>query len=571
MENAQIADIFDEIADLLELKEANPFRVRSYRSAARTVRGLPDRMEDLVAADEDLSDLPNIGESTAEKVREILDRGTCKRLEDLREELPSGLTELMRVPGLGARKAMALHEALGVAGLADLRQACEAHEVREVEGMGAKSEQNILEGLKTLQSAAGRFLYKDASDHVESLRRHLEGCASVDRWEVAGSFRRRKETVGDLDVLVQASDREAAGEEIAAYDAITRVDSRGKEKITVHLTGGLQIDFRFFDPSSFGSAMMYFTGSRAHNIALRRRGRERDWKLNEYGLFKGKRRLAGRDEEGLYRRLNLPWVPPELREDRGEIAAAEADELPDLIDPDQVRGDLQSHTTASDGSAGIREMADAARDRGYDYFAVTDHSKRVTMAKGLDDDRCRRHADAIREADADLGGLWLMAGIEVDVLKSGRLDLKKKTLEGLDWVVASIHYDRNLPRDRMTDRLLAAVRSGVVHCLGHPLGRIIGKRDPLAFDVEKVLAACVEEDVVVEINGQPDRLDLPDTYCKQARDAGVRFSLGTDAHKPADLDFMPLAVHVARRGWLERRHVLNTRTAGQLRKALERG
>jgi DNA polymerase (family 10) len=570
MENAQVADIFDEIADLIELDEGNAFRIRSYRSAARTVRDLSERLEDLVDEGKDLSEIPNIGDSTAAKIHEILDTGTCERLEEMRKKVPPALVQLMRVPNLGPRKAMQLHQDLGVESLDDLRKACENEKVRDLDGFGAKTEEKLLKGLKTLEAASGRFLYKAAADHVESLGRHLDGLDAVTRWEVAGSFRRRKETVGDLDILVQASDRDAATEAILGYGAIDEVASRGKERVTVRLASGLQVDFRYVDPSGFGAALMYFTGSKAHNIGLRKRAVGRGWKLNEYGLTKDDRQLAGKTEESVYHRLNLEWVPPELREDRGEIEAADAGDLPDLVEPKHIRGDLQAHTDATDGANTIREMADAAADRGYQFFAVTDHSKRVTMAGGLDDDAARKHADAIREADDDLEDLWLMAGIEVDVLKSGKLDLKEKTLESLDWVVASIHYDRNLDRDTMTDRYIAAVESGVVHCLGHPLGRIIGERDPLPLDLDRLFDACREHRVCIEINAQPDRLDLPDVHVKRAREAGVTFTLGTDAHKISDLDFMALGVGAARRGWLEKKHVLNTRTAKQLRKHLKK-
>ncbi|MFW6154249.1 MAG: DNA polymerase/3'-5' exonuclease PolX [Planctomycetota bacterium] len=571
MENAQIADIFDEIADLIDLTGGNAFRVRSYHNAARTVRGLSPRLADLVDAGEDLTQLPNIGESTANKIREILDTGTCKRLEELREQVPEGLADLMHVPGLGPRKAMQLNKSLGVATLDDLRTAAKEHKVRQVEHFGAKSEEKILQGIKTATSAAGRMLYHDAADHVKALARQLDDADAVGRWVVAGSFRRCKETIGDLDILVQASDRDAAAEQITAFDDIATVDSRGPEKITVRLEGGLQVDFRFFAPESFGAAMMYFTGSKAHNIALRRLAQQYDWKLNEYGLFTGDRLLAGHSEEAVYSRLNLPWIPPEIREDRGEIDAAVADKLPTLVELTDVRGDLQSHTTASDGTASIEEMARAAKDRGHRYLAITDHSKRVTMANGLDEDRCRRHADRIREVNDEVDGFWLMAGIEVDILKDGSLDLDEDVLADLDWVVASTHYDRNLGEKAMTDRLIRAIASGVVHCLGHPLGRIIGRRDPLAFDFDAVLEACRDHDVWLEVNAQPDRLDLPDTFCQRARDGGVQFTFGTDAHKPEDMDFMPLAVNVARRGWLEKKDVINTLTAKQLRKRLQKG
>ncbi|MFP4105933.1 MAG: DNA polymerase/3'-5' exonuclease PolX [Phycisphaerae bacterium] len=582
MENSQIADIFDRIADLIELQGGNQFRIRSYRNAARTVRDMTDRLADLDKEDKDLSTLPNIGDKTADKIHEILEKGTCKRLEDLKDEVPEGLPELMKVPNLGPKKAMKLHEELGVSSLEELRKACEEGKVRHVPNMGEKTEEKILQGLKTLGAGLGRFLLKDARDYVDSLKKHLDGCEALERYEIAGSYRRRKETVGDLDVLIEATDRSTAADEILEYENIDSVDSKGKEKLTVRLSGNMQVDFRFFESHSFGAAMMYFTGSKAHNIALRRRAIDRDWKLNEYGLFKGDvggrkqqkqktdARLAGSDEESLYHRLNLKWVPPELREDRGEIDAAAEDRLPKLITLDDIRGDLQSHSTESDGNESVSDMAAAARDRGLQYLAVTDHSKRVTMAKGLDNDRCRKHAEHIRHVNAGMKDFWLLAGIEVDILKSGKLDLDEDVLADLDWVIASIHYDRNLSEKDMTERYLSAIKSGVVHALAHPLGRIIGRRDPISFDVDKVFQACKDHDVIVEINAAPDRLDLPDTYVKRAKEIGLTISIGTDAHKFSDLDFMPFGIDVARRGWLEKGDVVNTLTAKQLKKRLKR-
>jgi DNA polymerase (family X) len=570
MENAQIADLFDTIADLIELKGGNEFRIRSYRQAARTVRDHPERLEDLVEANEDLSDLPNIGERTADKIREIIETGTCARIEELRKDIPEGLTHLMEIPGLGPRKAKEIYDELGIETLEGLRKACEKGELRALSGMGEKTEQNILKALKTVEASAGRIKLNEASGHVESLGRHLDALGAVSRWEIAGSFRRRKETVGDLDILIRASDRKAATGQILEYAPIADVLTQGKERVSVRLDGGLQVDFRFFDPAAFGSAWLYFTGSKAHNIKLRRRAQDRGWKLNEYGLFKGDRRLAGKDEDAVYHRLNLAWVPPELREDRGEIDAAENDRLPDLIRPNQIRGDLQCHTKETDGADTIQDMAQAAQDMGYQYLAITDHSKAVHVAHGMDEDRLKKHADRIREVGRNLKSFWLMAGVEVDILKSGKLDLDPDVLADLDWVVASVHSYMDLGRDPMTDRLVKAVESGVVHCLGHPFGRLIGKREPMQFDTEKVFAACRDNGVYVEINAQPERLDLPDTYCREARDAGVRFTLGSDAHKTAGLAMMPFGVNVARRGWLEKKDVLNTKTAKQLRKALKK-
>lgn len=569
MENAQVADIFEEIADLIELQEGNEFRVRSYRSAAQTVRDLSRRLEDMVEGDEDLTELPDVGESTAEKIEEIIETGTCRRLEEQRDRIPAGLSELMDIEGLGPRRTMLVYRELGVEDLDGLREACERQKVRELEGMGPKTEEKILAGIERLEKTAGRILCKAAADHATSLGRHLDSIDAITRWEMAGSFRRRRETVGDLDVVIEASDRGRATAKILEYGGVAETLARGREKVTVRLDDGLNVDLRFFDPDEFGSALLYFTGSKAHNIKLRKRAQSRGWKLNEYGLMKGDQRLAGRDEVSVYNRLDLAWVPPEIREDRGEVEAAEKDALPDLIELDDVRGDLQSHTSATDGSASIEEMAEAAHERGYDYFAITDHSKRVTMAGGLDEDALRRHADEIRAVAEDYGDMWLLAGVEVDILKDGTLDIDEGVLAELDWVVASIHYDMDQDERTMTDRLVAAISSGVVHAVGHPFNRLIGKRDGVALDFDRVLEACAKYNVHLEINAQPERLDLPDSYCKRAVEAGVGFTLGTDAHKPSDLDLMPFAVNVARRGWVGKGDVLNTRTLRQFEKWLD--
>lgn len=566
MENAQIANIFDEIARLLELQGADQFRIRAYYAAARTIRDLSRRLADMVAANEDLTELTGIGKSTAEKIKEIVATGACERLKELLREVPSGLPEVMRVEGVGPKKAMKLYKALGVHSLEALKQAAQAGKIRKLPGFGTKSEEKIFQAIGNLSQSAGRVLYSEAAGYVESLRAHLDCLGDVKRWEPAGSFRRTMETVGDLDMVVLADDRGKACQQIRSYAAIADVLSEGIEKLTVRIAGGLQVDFRFFQAEEFGSAMMYFTGSKAHNIALRRIAQERGWKLNEYGLFEGDRRLAGGDEEGIYRRLGLPWICPELREDRGEIQAAQEGKLPALVEAGDIRGDLHAHTVATDGKNTMAEMADAARRRGLGFLAITDHSQRVTMAGGLNDDACRRQADEVRRVAAGLKKFWLMAGIEVDILKDGKLDLKEKTLAGLDWVVASVHYDRKMERGPMTERILRAVRSGVVHCLGHPLGRILRQREPIAFDAEKVFAACAECHVAVEINAQPDRLDLPDTHCRQAAEAGVKFALGTDAHRVEELGFMKYALNVARRGWLQEKDLVNAMPIASLRR-----
>jgi DNA polymerase (family 10) len=571
MENHQIAEVFEEIADILEILGENTFRIRSYRNGARAAGDLPERLADLVDQGKDLTELPGIGKSLAEKVHEILRTGTCRTLQDLRAKLPPHLTDLLKVKGLGPKKAKALYEALGVAGLEDLKAAAEAGKVRDVPGMGEVTEQNILKGLKTLQAEAGRMSIKQADDEAAALGRHLDTVEAVRRWELAGSFRRRRETIGDLDVLVLAKDRAAATEGILAYAPIQNVIAKGEEKVSVTLAGGLQVDFRFVEAEAFGAAMLYFTGSKAHNIALRKRAQKDDLKLSEYGLFRGEKRVAGASEEDVYKALGLKQaIPPELREDRGEIDAAAEGTLPDLLTQDDLRGDMHAHTNATDGHHTILEMAEAARARGYQYLALTDHSQAVTVAGGLNEKSLAAHARRIRKAADGMKDFTLLAGVEVDILKDGRLDIEAAVLRDLDWVIASVHSYFTLAEDKMTDRLVRAIESGVIHAIGHPFGRLIGRRDPLAFDVDRVFAACKAAGVMLEINSYPDRLDLPDVYCKRAKEMGLTMVIDTDAHKTADFDLIRYGVWVARRGWLEKGDVLNTRTPKDLLKRLKR-
>ena len=570
MENDRIADHLDDIADLLELDDGNEFRVRAYRTASRRVREHTTRLVDLVDEGSDLTKLSGIGASIADDIRELVETGSCQRLRELRQAAPEALPEIMHVRGLGARKARKLYQALGVRSLQDLARACREGRVREIPEFGAKTEENILKGIAEQEQDASRVPLKAAADYVESLARHLEGLSAVQRWVVAGSFRRRKETVGDLDVIVQAEDRKAAMEGIGEFHGLERVVSRGREKSTLQLDSGLRVDFRFFEPDNFGAALMYFTGSKAHNVALRRIAKEHDWKLSEYGLAEGDEVLAARTEEDIYQRFGLVWIPPELREDRGEIDAAADDALPELVALEDIRGDLHCHTRETDGEDSLQDMVRAARDKGYAYMAVTDHSRNVSVTQGMDEQRLRRHAERIRKTNAAAEGFRVLAGIEVDILKSGELDLDLDALADLDWVVASVHSYFDLSETEMTRRLLQAVESGVVHCLGHPLCRQIGRRGGIHFDAEDVFRACAEQGVCLEVNANPTRLDLPNAYCKLAREHGASLVINTDAHRTTDLDFMSYGIDVARRGWLEAGDVLNTRSLRDLERTLEK-
>ena len=572
LENAAIADLLDEVADLLELKKSDSFRIRAYRNASRSVRTLGVRLADLIERGADLKQIPGIGATIADEIRQMHSTGTTERREKLREGVPPGLLELLRLPGIGPRKAWDLWSKAQVGSIADLRAAVESKRIRELPGMGEKTEDSLRKALENVApEAPARLFFKDARAHLEGIGRHLDAIDAILRWEAAGSYRRQRETIGDLDVLIETRDASRTAEGILAYAGIKDVLGHGVGGVRVKLADGLQVDFRFVEAAAFGAAQMYFTGSKAHNIELRQRAIRRGFKLNEYGLHdESDKRVAGKTEEAVYKKLGLPWIAPELREAEGEIGAAEKGELPVLIELGDLRGDLHAHTIASDGKHTIEQMVEAARARGYAYLAITEHSKSLRIANGLDEERVRRHAARIREVDAGLDDFLLLAGLEVDILADGSLDLDTEVLAELDWVVASLHSALDLEQAPMTERVLAAIRSGVVDCIGHPFARRLDRRPPVKLDFERVIEACVEHGVALEINGSPHRRDLPWNFAKAARAAGVQLVLSTDAHRIEELDHMEYAVAEARRGWVEKNDVLNTMSAAELGKALKK-
>jgi DNA polymerase (family 10) len=571
MENPEVAQAFDEVADLLELQQANPFRVRAYRNAARTVRDLAEPVAD-IAADprRKLEDLPGIGADLAGKIRAILRTGDLPLRRQLRGQVPAGLRDLLGVPGLGPKRAQVLYHQLGIRSLENLRRAARQHRIREVKGFGIKTEESILKGLEHLTQVSRRVYLAEAKVYADALARHLRGTPGLHQVEAAGSFRRRQETVGDLDVLVTCDDAARVMDRLAAYDGVAEVLARGETKIVARLKTGLQVDVRVVPEESYGAALQYFTGSKAHNILLRRMARERGLKLNEYGVFRGDARVAGRTEEEVYRALGLPWIPPELREARGEIQLALRGCLPRLLELADLRGDLHMHTNVTDGRASLEDMVQGARKRGYAYIAITDHSKRVTMARGLDARRLRQHWDSIDRLAARVKGLTVFKGVELDILEDGTLDLPDEVLAEADWVVASLHYGQNQPKEQITRRLLNAVRNPYVHAIGHPTGRLIGKRQGYDVDLEAVLKAAADYGCLMELNCQPSRLDLDDVALAAARDRGILVVLGTDAHAVEELAFMEFGVYQARRAGLEAGDVANTRTLARFRKLLTR-
>jgi len=573
MQNPDIARLLDEVADLLEIQSANPFRVRAYRTAARTVRDHPERLSDLVQeGTQALSELPGIGEDLAGKIRTIVKTGSLPLHRQLVRNVPPGVLDLLRIPGLGPKRVKLLLAKLKIRSAADLRRAISGGRVRTLKGFGPKLVEKIRAGLGQAERVERRLLLHEAEAYATALLEYLrQGRGDVADIAVAGSYRRRKETVGDLDVLVTGRDTQRVMRRFLTYPDIAEVVARGATRATVKLIGGVQVDLRAVAPAAYGAALLYFTGSKAHNIELRALAQDRHFKLNEYGLFSGTRRVAGRTEQEVYGKLGLDWIPPELREARGEIALAQAHRLPSLVTLAAVRGDLQMHTLASDGRATLMEMAEAARALGYDYIAITDHSRRVTMAHGLDPARLRDQWGEIDAWNAAHRGLTVLKSVEVDILEGGALDLPDELLAEADYVVASLHYGLDRPERVITRQLVAAARHPWVDVIGHPTGRLLGTRPPCRCDFEAVARAAAEAGCLLELNGHPDRMDLPDTLAAAAKTHGVRFALATDSHQPAHLPFMRYAVDLARRAGLEAGDIVNTLPLSRLRGALKRG
>ncbi len=569
MENVDVARLFQQLADLLELRGDNPFRIRAYRTAARTIESMPKRVAEIVARDgKALAELPGIGKDLAGKICEIVHSGHCGVLDELLGEVPKGLIDVMNVPGLGPKRAKALHDVLHVSTLADLERAARGGKLTTVRGIGPVIERRVREGLAHRPQEGARILLAEADALVAPLLEHLRGARGVRHVEVAGSVRRRRETIGDLDLLAAALPNNDLAERFVAYPDFAKIIARGATRCAGELRRGLQVDLRIVPPESWGAALYYFTGAKAHTISVRRIARARKLKINEYGVFRGERRIAGATEAEVFASVGLPYIVPELREDRGEVAAAREGALPELVELADLRGDLQMHTDATDGRSTLREMVAAARALGHDYIAITDHTPVLRVTRGLGRKGLlaqRRAIERINDAGRKPVVLW---GAEVDILDDGTLDLDDTTLAELDLVVASVHTKLEMPRDAMTERIVRALRHPRVHILGHPTSRLLGKRAPIALDVERVIATALDTGVLLEINAQPDRLDLDDVYARAARDAGVGLVISTDAHHADELRFLRRGVDQARRAWCEARHVANTLPLRALRKRL---
>jgi DNA polymerase (family X) len=568
--NADIAAVFDEIADLLEIEGANPFRIRAYRNAALTLRDLPREVAAMIDRGEDLTELPGIGEDLAAKIKEIVETGTAAMLEEHRKTVPATLTELLRIPGIGPKRVKALYHDLGIRTLDQLKKAAQDRRVRALQGFGEKTERHILDQLKASQSEEKRFKLAIATQYAEALIAYLKESPGVKQVVAAGSYRRAKETIGDLDILVTASPGSPVMDRFVSYPEVEEVLAHGATKASLRLACKLQVDVRVVPEDSYGAALQYFTGSKAHNVVLRQLAQQQGLKINEYGAFKGDRTVAGATEESVYAAVGLPWIPPELRENRGEFDAARAGRLPALVKVADLKGDLHAHTKATDGRNSIKEMAAAARACGLEYVAITDHSRRLTMAKGLDPKRLFEQLEEIDRLNATSIGITLLKGIEVDILEDGRLDLPDEDLSRLDLVVGAVHSQFGLSRQKQTERILRAMDRLYFTILAHPSGRLIDERAPYDVDMQRLIRHARERGCFLEVNAHPIRLDLTDTDCQMAKEEGVMVSINSDAHSVLDFGNLRYGVGQARRGWVEKKDVLNARSLHALRPLLKR-
>ena len=578
MENLDVARTLTELADLLEIQGASPFRIRAYRNAVNTINSLSRPLKDMVEAGEDLTELPSIGKSVAKYIGEFLDTGSISRLEEVAAEFPRSLVELMRLDGVGPKKARKLFEQLDVRTVDDLAAALEIGRVQEIDGFGVKSAGKIVRAIEDHRKHTGRFQIHETERLIAGVLEHMQAAPGVGRIEVAGSLRRRKETIGDVDILAELEgDGTPVVDHFVSFSGAERVEGAGNTKGSIVLHSGLQVDLRVIPSRSFGAALQYFSGSKEHNVAVRARAVRQGLRVNEWGVFRvpereddeplGKEdgeRLAGDTEQGVYEVLGMSWVPPELREDRGEVEAACGGELPELVSLADMRGDLQMHSTWSDGKASVEEMARACLERGYEYFALTDHSQAMAMVQGLTPARAREQWSEIEEVQELVPGIRILKSVEVDILRDGSLDMPDDVLEQLDLVVISVHSFMDQNRKTMTERVLRAMQHPSVDILAHPTGRRISRREPFELDIEAVLEAAADLCLAVELNANPNRLDLSDVHVRRAKELAVPVVISTDAHSPRGLADMRFGVDQARRGWLEAGDVLNTRSVEEI-------
>ncbi|HEV2246909.1 MAG TPA: DNA polymerase/3'-5' exonuclease PolX [Terriglobia bacterium] len=574
MENHEIAAVFEEISNLMKILQEDPkwsFKAAAYDRARRSLENFHERVQDLANdPTRKLTEIPGIGADLASKIKELLETGECQYHQELLKKIPRSLLQLLELQGVGPQTVRLFHQELGVVTVEELEEAVKAGRLDGLPRTSAKTKANILKALEAFQRSVGRYRLDTAYETAEKLVAYLKERQEVEEVTPAGSLRRGRETVGDLDLLVTGTHHARIADHFSQYSGVDQILGKGEGKVSVKLKNGMQVDVRLLEREQFGAALMYFTGSKEHNIALRERARKRGWKLSEYGLSEDGKILASRTEEEIYSKFGVQWIPPELREDQGEIEAAEQGKLPKLVEVEDIKGDLQMHTTASDGKASVEEMAEAARKLGYEYILITDHSKAVTIANGLDEKRAVENIKRIQAARKRVTGIEIWAGAEVDIMGDGRLDYPDELLKQFDIVLVSVHSRMTMPADEMTTRLLKALENPYVRILGHPTGRQILRRDPFQFDVEKVFAAAKQHGVILELNANPERLDLSDRHVKLAKERGMKIVISTDAHRPENFKLMRYGVITARRGWLEKNDVLNTLPAGKFMDSLRK-
>lgn len=568
MKNQEIADIFNEIADILEIKGENPFRIRAYRRASQNIEGLTKDVSEL--SREELLKIPGIGQDLASKIEEYLTTGKIKSHEDLKKEVPEGFAALLSVPSLGPKTAKLLYERLKIKNIDELEKLAREHKLIGLPGIKEKTEENILRGIEMLKRGKERQPLGRVLPIASDILEHLKKNAPVKKMSIAGSLRRMKDTVKDIDILATSTSPQDVMKAFVHLPHVKEVLMHGPTKSSIITHEGLQVDLRVVEDESFGAALAYFTGSKEHNIRLREMAVKKGLKINEYGIFREKdnRKLGGKDEDDVYKILGLPYVPPELREDAGEVEAAQNNSLPELIELKDIKGDLHVHTRWSDGSHTFEELIAAAKDKGYGYIAITDHSKGLGVARGLNEEKVMEEKKDVDAINKKLKGFRLLMGIEVDIRSDGRMDLSDEVLAKMDIVVASIHSGFRQSREQLTKRLVSAMKNPYVSIIAHPTGRLIGERDPYEIDIDHILKTAAETGTALEINAYPLRLDLSDIYVKKAKELGVKFAISTDAHLISQLDYMSYGISIAKRGWLGEKDVLNTLGYEQLMREL---
>ncbi|MFC1644011.1 DNA polymerase/3'-5' exonuclease PolX [Candidatus Omnitrophota bacterium] len=574
MDNKEIAAAFSRIADALEIKGENVFRVRAYRTASQNIMSLSRQLEDIYKEDPSmLENIPGIGKDLKAKIVEMVETDHLGYYKDLMREFPEGFLDMLDLSGLGPKKLKKLKDELGIENVNDLEKACKKGALESIEGMGAKTQEKLLEAIEHFRKSEGRMLLPEAYHYANEIVAYLEKSKNFKKLEKAGSLRRGTETVGDLDILAVAGDKEKAMDYFASYPHTESVMAKGPTKSSISLREGPQIDLRVIDASCFGAALVYVTGSKQHNVEIRKIAKNMGYKVNEYGIFsiKSGKMVAGRTEKDVYRKLGMQWIPPEFREIHGEIEAAQKGTLPkNLLDAKDIKGDLHTHTTATDGSASAEEMVAAAKKKGYKYLAITDHSKNVRVANGLDEKRLLKHVEKVRKIARKTKGMKVLVGIEVDILEGGKLDFKDSVLKELDIVIAAVHSRFSLEKEKQTSRILKAMDNKFVNVLAHPSGRLITTRSSIQVDFDRIFTKAAQNNVYLEINTHGERIDLNDAHCRRAKELGAKFVVSTDAHAVEQLDGIIYGIVTARRGWLEKKDVLNTYSLDKLIKALKR-